>query len=113
MKTRNNSRAWATVHEIQNLLAVLAWAEECRHRIEREAIQDGSFDAIFDDAVQLEAHLVKARGLWKRLQNQVITLLEDINAAYPAILANEQHHDVTDPGGPQQPAAPGRNGRTG
>lgn len=113
MKTRTNSRAWGTVHEMQNLLAVLAYAEDCRHRIEREAIQDGSFDVIFDEAVQLEAHLARARSLWKRAQNQVITLLEEINAAHPDILADERHVDAVDPGGLSQPAQPGRNGRVG
>jgi len=103
------------VHELQDEIALLNRIEDCRHRIEREAIQDGSYDLICDEAFQLEAHLRKALTLWKRAQNNLIRLLEAINAETMGtddeILGTGEHGDSPDRAGLHHPERTGRENR--
>lgn len=71
-----NSDAWGVVREIQDTLAVLIDLEQSRAAIEREALHDGDFDVIYDEAVKMEPRLVTAQVLWKRTQLRVTRLLE-------------------------------------
>ena len=64
-----NSRAWELVREIEERQALLVDVEERRAAIETLALYEGSYDAIFDEAVAMSIDLKRLKLSLKRLRD--------------------------------------------
>ncbi len=61
-RSRSRSEAWDWVRALEDLQAVLVRIDDRRKVIRLQAYHEGSFDAIYDEAVGLERDLANARG---------------------------------------------------
>lgn len=66
-----NSQAWALVREVEDRAALLVEVEERRAVIEQLALYEGSYDRIYDEAVEMSQPLKRLKLALKRLRDEL------------------------------------------
>jgi len=59
--THSSSKQWQDIRELETLLALLSSLEHHRAVIEVQAFNEGSWDAVYDEALAMEPELARLR----------------------------------------------------
>lgn len=70
-------RKWQAIHSLEDAMAVLAELNTCRQVIEAHAFRNGSYDRIFEEAIDMEGGIEALREFFSQEWEKMVATIRE------------------------------------